>query len=561
VESEQTVLDGWERNNQYFTCCPPGLSTDTNVSRHCSDPTVNFIDGDYDYFGYINETISCDDESRPYPRQMKTGKDYYNQEVESYMCCDSAENTTTTNFRDETECVPYRDEFYQEALALTNKYGAITPLACDIPDGDFRFPRLVPTTIPHWDTYECCKTGPAAPPFVQDAAFKKTVYLQIAISSIAVLSCIIVILALSIPLLMQMRKRRTHTTQRRNNRRIRSRGADDSDYSTYNLYLVYLAIPDLILNLYLLGMYGTYANQKFTLKFYGSIISCGFDDTHSFEGAFVVACSTANLYLNAVVSYEVLVLLRNCHQVRSTNPPSILKVTLQAVAVYFIAIMVFIAHYYISSAADKSYRKRDYDTFDQLLNVNQYWSMAVTYLLPIGFVGCVCIIIWWRGFVPSASGRLKEVVWYFLRIIVIFFVFWIPGMCFVVIGAARKDGRFINIGFLFCAIQPIVSLCMAMTKSDVRKHIFDLITLSCIRKSEETKTSRTSFFTSIRSSSIKSMFLVINEEKVVETLAEKDTDGIVAASTSTETNGVATTPETKENIIDTAATISNEEGR
>ena len=60
-------------------------------------------------------------------------------------------------------------------------------------------------------------------------------------------------------------------------------------------------------------------------------------------------------------------------------------------------------------------------------------------------------------------------------------------MFLLVFGAADKDygGKEVAIGLLFCAMQPIVSNCMAMTKTDVRKSIFDLITLSYIRKSEE----------------------------------------------------------------------------
>ena len=55
VESEQNVLDGWERTNQYFTCCPPGLSTETNISRHCSDPIVNFIEPYIDDYNHYQE--------------------------------------------------------------------------------------------------------------------------------------------------------------------------------------------------------------------------------------------------------------------------------------------------------------------------------------------------------------------------------------------------------------------------------------------------------------------------------------------------------------------------
>jgi len=75
-------------------------------------------------------------------------------------------------------------------------------------------------------------------------------------------------------------------------------------------------------------------------------------------------------------------------------------------------------------------------------------------------------------------------VWYFLRIFVVFYLIWSPGMYMLVVGTAYElfNKKLICIGYLFCGIQPIVSTCMAMTKSDVMKYTRDLITLSYIRK-------------------------------------------------------------------------------
>jgi hypothetical protein len=60
----------------------------------------------------------------------------------------------------------------------------------------------------------------------------------------------------------------------------------------------------------------------------------------------------------------------------------------------------------------------------------------------------------------------------------------------VVSGTAVREGGLVQLGLLYCGIQPIVSTCMTMTKSDVKKYTMDLITLSCVRTSlsEETHT-------------------------------------------------------------------------
>ena len=43
---------------------------------------------------------------------------------------------------------------------------------------------------------------------------------------------------------------------------------------------------------------------------------------------------------------------------------------------------------------------------------------------------------------------------------------------------------------LFGAIQPTLSTAMAMTKSDVRKYVFDLLTLSYVRTTSKAKEPR-----------------------------------------------------------------------
>jgi hypothetical protein len=59
-------------------------------------------------------------------------------------------------------------------------------------------------------------------------------------------------------------------------------------------------------------MYSSYVNQKHNNEFYGTIIwnkNHGFMSGYPFEGAFILACSTSNLYLNCIVAYELYKLL------------------------------------------------------------------------------------------------------------------------------------------------------------------------------------------------------------------------------------------------------------
>jgi hypothetical protein len=151
--------------------------------------------------------------------------------------------------------------------------------------------------------------------------------------------------------------------------------------------------------------------------------------------------------------------------------------------VYAFSVVIFLIHYFIGRALRYAIvEEHNKEKMDTLSTINLVWSLIITYVTPIGFVLYICITIFYKVYMPSASGRLKELVWYFFRIVLVFCLFWIPGMAFIVYGAANKDGRYIAIGLLFCGIQPILSTGMTMTKSDVRKYSTDLITLSYIRK-------------------------------------------------------------------------------
>ena len=319
VGCEETECGGI--SYRYFTCCPPSLLLDINVSRHCSDPYPVLNDANSAAVTDISinnssissrssSTMVCEDETRQYPREMTN----FNRVMESFMCCDSIiehTNNDTVNFLLDTECVPFSDESYVESVAGGNVYGRIRPIFCDNKDmySDFRFPRNVIIKnylgIYYFHHYECCKTGSKKPPFIEDHTFRRTVYPQIAVSTVAVISCILLITALLIPLWLHVRKKResvnthtsvnspTNTNQITGTNIRRTQGTMQSSFSGFNLYLVYLAIPDMILNIFMLGMYSTVANQKYNPTFNAVFIFQW--KNHSFALAFAMACTEANL--------------------------------------------------------------------------------------------------------------------------------------------------------------------------------------------------------------------------------------------------------------------------
>jgi len=569
---------------KYYSCCPPNLAPEIKVSRHCSNPTTDFNSIDNVIAKEVNDEITFMNNSnsdpniniitstdcgnsnnntntnRSYPRQMKprqafgiTVNGFGDFEVESFIFCDSininniimTNNSNGTrnnnenedaavaddnNFLDIIDCVPYVDKTYEAAIVY-NSYGVIITQTCGDPEVNFVIPKLVERNTTNnsmqyeYQMYECCKTigsSPPAPPFEQDKMFKITVYPQIALSSVAVISTLILVLALIIPLWLHPKNKlagvlpivrnitrtsrsivrgeeegigrastgsgggggRASTVAGRGGRGGRaSAGGSGPVYSGYNLYLVYLALPDPVLNLYILGMYSSYVNQKHHIDFEG-IIVLDFEEA-SFEGSFVVACSTANLCINCVVLYEIRILLQRTKDTIRYKPPSLTKVTIQAAVVYIFSIIVFTIHYVIKEKQTYFYTNDNTAMFKRLEIVNLTLTVSISYMFPILFSAYICITIWFHKLLP-VGGKMRELALYFFRVIAVIYGIWTPGMILIIIGGTESSalsGRYITIGFMFIALQPILSTFISLTKSDVRKHVIDLTTLTYIRHS------------------------------------------------------------------------------
>jgi hypothetical protein len=500
----------------YFTCCPPyHLSSEatTDATRHCSDPITVSIDSEAD--GDESVAAVCDNQdTRKYPRQMKPNVDTKRKgkwsltQTDSFLCCDN--NTTiVANFIDDSECVPYRNKFY-EAFKAQNEIGLLRPISCDFQEEDFGFPRPVGgetiNDVLSTGRYRCCKNGPGLLPFVQDSAFKITVYPLLALNCISALVSAIVAIALLIPLLIQLKNRSsplrrpelsTLTTKSSlSHSKVSSiRRVKKPRYSNYNLYLVYLAVLDLIYNLYLIGWFGKYINQKFDPAFYGprlrvSNIFYGF---HCWDKVFVVPYLFANLSINAIISYQVMILLRTSQSGRKINQPTLTKVNLHAGAVCFVSVIVGVIDHFLFDVLLKAINNGEFQTVGTIENFLSGLEY-LTFILPFGYVICVNVLIWWRGYIPPKSAAsvrnkaMRELAFYFYRIIAVFIGIWIPLVMFNVYSSASWANMLVgSLG----AIQPILTTCMILTKSDARKYILDLVTLSylfgnCTYKEDKT---------------------------------------------------------------------------
>jgi len=505
------ILPGFEFSSEldvpvkYFTCCPPNHSPDqaTNVSRHCSDPINSFTEFQASD-GPIADDFCLDQDTRKYPRHRNSRSWSLNDYL---VCCDSEDDedinaaAVTNNFLDESECVPYRNENYENALALPNRWGkvaGISLISCRFSGQDnFAFPRPISEDLSNdvvtfneghlW--YQCCRNGPGMAPFISDSAFKITVYPMIAVYFTATVISFIVGMALLIPLLIQLKDGRCKkATGRRNGK---------PQYSTYNLYLVYIALVDLFYALSNLVVFSGMANQTFYDSYWTFLVDgyrASKDAFNALESLLFFAHGLANVLINAITAYEIFILLRSTNRAQRVKPPSLRRVNMQvAPALLFSVLSIFLGYSAIRLGLGS--------VFLLLLLL-----VGVVILASIVFGIVLSILVQWRGYIPSSNGStprdkaVRGLAFFFFRIAVTFTIFFLP--CTLVFYVAlplmaifgSDPGITLLFSIILFGLQPIFTFCMILTKPDVKQYIKDFVTLkyifgdcTCNKKTEPVK--------------------------------------------------------------------------
>jgi hypothetical protein len=491
----------------YYTCCPPGylnntkncgITATTNTSsitpsppetiqRRCSDPIQLYEE---------NDTMTCDIDGLNDIVRYPVARDDVQVSTavfESYICCDTRPldllQSNDRRFFSENECLPcnaFDDQL--NACFIDNVYGQLWAMVCNDPGKTWIHIHQVTSNTPSAElvVFECCKTAANSTnsigdgPLVQDLPFRQTVYTQICFSSVALAFSLSLFLGLSHSMVSKSRQ----TTDGNQRRRRRQATVSQQDYTCYNLYLVYLAVPDIFLNIFILALYGRYVDQKWNPSFGGYIVdSVLWEQRKPLDNSFILACSAANTYLNAIIAFEVYTLLDSSHNAIRHAPPGILNVSMKAVAVYAIACIVFLLRWFLD----------DTKCSPKLQAI--IYFMASTGI-PMVYLLYVSAVIYRRGLIPSTTGKLKVISLYFLRIILVFIFLWLPGM--ILLALSRKpydqihisdyNPKYFSVALIFCSLQPILSTCMAMTKPDVRKSVFNLLSLPiswCFRLKED----------------------------------------------------------------------------
>jgi len=200
----------------------------------------------------------------------------------------------------------------------------------------------------------------------------------------------------------------------------------------------------------------------------------------------------SNICLNAIVTYQVLQILRGSRNATRIQPPTLQRVSLEAFLVYLLGIAVGVL-------ASISFSDLILGNLQRGISLVIVSGVFIT--IPLGYVLFVSVLVWKKGYlrIPSqnASPRdraMRELAIYFFRIVFIFVFLWFPAAIIANLTATYElIGWSMFTRVLLMGLQPILTTCAILTKADCRKYLLDLVTFSyCRRRGNVSNSNKTS---------------------------------------------------------------------
>ena len=259
--------------------------------------------------------------------------------------------------------VCYENWCQSQNCTVTNSFFNLQKMNCysDV----FQYPELLDTNG-NTGTYQCCSSdyhgasrylsssndtnSTTTPPvhvqgtmhtngsfLMNTTAFNATVWTQFIIAFIAFLISSTLIVAISLSL-YKMKKKKSQQTTRGGHHGRRTTGPD---YSSYNLYLVFLCIPDFIYNLFTMVV----------------VMKPDYEGWIPSTDALITVCAVVNMYMNCIIAREVMVLLRRTKLCQRYSPPSYKIAAIQFGIVSLCAITLGLVRSFITTTETLLFRQ------------------------------------------------------------------------------------------------------------------------------------------------------------------------------------------------------------
>lgn len=296
--------------------------------------------------------------------------------------------------------------------------------------------------------------------------------LQLTLSSVASILSVVLIAATTLPLFFPETRK---------------------NYSNYNLYLAYLSIPDLVMNISVI--YFIFANTQWTLddtttsreSSNHNDYNAMWFDAHPYDDAIYPLCGTSNLYTNAFLTLQIYKLLKNSNARKRSYPPTIGKVTQHAMISYGMGISIYIVEVFVIA------HKFDNNTWASAgVLETLYWlfSWSFCVVIPLSVLVGVSSVIFCKKLIVHTQtlyeGRLRVLSLFYLRIMIIDLMIWLPSSILFTMHSLAEDKKTRIIAYnsmlLFFGIQVMVNFRYALTKPDTRTLIENVLAFVYCRK-------------------------------------------------------------------------------
>lgn len=223
----------------------------------------------------------------------------------------------------------------------------------------------------------------------------------------------------------------------------------------YNLYLVFLAIPDALFNIFSFG--------RNVVNISGNQLSSPMGGTvHALEWFH----TAANLWLNAFIIYQIHTMLQKTQKFVRTPPPTTRQVLLQVGAIYFFAALW--ASWSLVLLLQGS---------NIFSNTNAAWLVSKSLMCgpPFLYTIVACAHVWWKQLLPN-KGRTRILSLYFLRVVLVFLLTWVPFLILVDVTYYKTASLWmLGLAYYFASLQGLLSVVVALGKPDVKRAVTNLL--------------------------------------------------------------------------------------
>lgn len=301
--------------------------------------------------------------------------------------------------------------------------GFIHPLVCD-DSTEFKYARkTVNGNI--YEPYICC-TEPAGN---SGSALRAAAIIWSALCLLTFFACSVLLLGIL------------------SSKKARSQG--------YNLYLVFLSIPDALFNIF------SFSRNVVNLS--GNPLSSGLGSTvHGLEWFH----TAVNMWLNAFIVYKIHTMLMRARKFVRTTPPTPRQVLAEVSCIYLFASLWMVWSLILLHRGATIFS-----------NTNAAWltSKSVMCGPPFLYTLGACIHVYTKGLLPT-QGRTRVLSIFFLRVVIIFLLTWVPFLILVDVTYYKTASDWmLALAYYFASLQGLLSVSVALQKPDVKRAVKNLI--------------------------------------------------------------------------------------